>query len=167
MFKTIQAKLAIAIGLISILFSSYENLSLYIIILQLFGYYIIAKNAECLVNGKCYMISWASLIIPLLGVIFSLMYKISYFKKYEKNLDSMIYGINKINEKRYKIRPSINVDYISNKYARVINLNNDLTNTKTNDLNLKINEGQIFSDNSDDLNDIINELINDNNYKKI
>ena len=171
MFVTIQAKIALIIGLLSIFFSLYEGLSWYLLFLQFIGYYIIAKNAECLVIGKCYRSSWFSLLIPILGILISAMYRISYFKKYEKYLNSFIENVNKINETRYKIKPSVNIDHIQPKYQSVINLNSDLTNTEKNDLNLKINESQTYSDNSDDLNDIngvdqIDKITNINNFNE-
>jgi hypothetical protein len=182
MFTTIQAKIALMIGILSVFFSLYEGLSWYLLFLQFLGYFIIAKNAECLVNGKCYTSSWFSLTIPIIGLILSAMYRISYFKKYEKYLNSFIKNVNEINETRYNIKPSISIDNIQPQYQRVINLNSDLTNTKKNDLDLKINESQTFSDNSDDLNDINrvdqidkitnisdfnNDLIDGSNYQKL
>ena len=69
MFLSLQSKLIVFFALISIIVSSLKGINLQSIIGQIILYYLIARNADCLIYGKCHSSSWISIILPIIGII--------------------------------------------------------------------------------------------------
>jgi len=98
-FKTTQSKLAILFGIISILISASDGLKLFELLAHFFSFYFIAKNIDCLVYGGCISKSWFVLVIPLFGIILSVLYRLSYFDKYNNKIKDKINQINYVNHR--------------------------------------------------------------------
>ena len=81
-FRSFQSKISILLGLILITLSILENVNSITIILELIGIFIISRNIDCLIYGQCYNASWIALLIPFCAVVIAILYKISYFDKY-------------------------------------------------------------------------------------
>ena len=95
-YQTLQSKIAILIGIFSILISASDGIKLNEIFLQFFTFQFISKNIDCMVIGNCNSKAWFTLIIPFFGLILSILFRFNYFK--EKHIiKDKIDRINSIN----------------------------------------------------------------------
>tara|TARA_B100001093_G_C25965106_1_gene650745 strand:- start:71 stop:433 length:363 start_codon:yes stop_codon:yes gene_type:complete len=104
--RSIQGKISLLLGLIIVFFSLLENLNMYSILIQIFSIYVITKNLECLVYGKCILGAWIGLLIPTVAILIGLMYKISYFDTYRNKFNKIFSYVNKVNRSRCYINTS-------------------------------------------------------------
>ena len=102
MFLSLQSKLIIFFALISIIISSLKGINLQSLLGQIIFYYLIARNADCLIYGKCYSSSWISIIIPIIAIIIFVFDYLGYFKKIKHELKRVISYINNLNDLKKK-----------------------------------------------------------------
>ena len=105
--KSIQGKLTILLGILIVFFSLLENINLYALLIQALGIFIIARNIDCYVYGKCILGAWIGLMIPTFVFLLMLMSKISYFDNTKRKLVSLIKYFNKMNSSRCDISKNI------------------------------------------------------------
>ena len=96
-FKTLQSKIIIFLGITSIIIVSNKNTDINQLLIQFFAYWVLARNTDCIVFGGCNSKAWFSLMLPLLGIVLSLMFRFSKFKKYKNAIKSVVYKVNSIN----------------------------------------------------------------------
>lgn len=112
--NSIQGKLTILLGLLIIFFSLLENISFYAILLQAFGIFIIARNIDCYIYGKCVLGAWMGLMIPTSVFLIMLMSKLSYFNDTKKQIIKLLKYFNKMNSSRCDLFKKINIKNIKN-----------------------------------------------------
>lgn len=98
MFISTQSKLVIFFAVISIIVSSLKRINFQSILGQIIIYYLIARNADCLIYGKCYGSSWISISLPILGIVLYVLDYMGYFKNLKKRLDYINLYISKLND---------------------------------------------------------------------
>ena len=86
MFRSIQSKVAISLGILSILISILRHFSYHKILIQAILYILIARDADCMIYGNCYVTSWTIIIIPIIGV---LLFTLDYFKIFDNYYDKI------------------------------------------------------------------------------
>ena len=96
-FKSIQSKLVIGFGVIALLISFTDAVAKYQLFLIFFGYLSLAKNIDCLIYGKCVFGSWLAFLFALVGIVITILYRISYFDKHKHKIDYVTDRINNIN----------------------------------------------------------------------
>ena len=101
-FKSLQSKIALMCGIISILISSSDGIKLLELLGQFFSFYFIARNIDCLIYGDCVFKSWVILLIPISGIFLSIAYRLDYFKKYKLQIKDNIEKINSVNHRDNK-----------------------------------------------------------------
>lgn len=69
MFEAPQSKVVLALALPVIILSQREKFSMVKLLTQLILYVSLAYNADCLVNGRCKMWAWGSILFPLIQTI--------------------------------------------------------------------------------------------------
>ena len=105
-FRTLQSKIAVILGIVSILISFSSNIKLLEILVQFITFYFIAKNIDCMIYGKCVFKSWFLLLLPILGVVLTIFYKFNLFKEYHKMIEDKVEKINNLNYRsNYQLLP--------------------------------------------------------------
>lgn len=69
MFESPQSKVVLALALPVIILSQREKFSMVKLLTQLILYVSLAYNADCLVNGRCSLWAWGSILFPLIQTI--------------------------------------------------------------------------------------------------
>lgn len=83
-FDLLQSKIIIVLGIISILVTSDKEISIIFLLVQFFAYWALARSIQCQVYGGCVLSSWISLIIPIFGLLISVLYRLSKYQKFKK-----------------------------------------------------------------------------------
>jgi len=83
-FDLLQSKIIIVLGIISILVTSDKEISIIFLLAQFFAYWALARGIQCQVYGGCILSSWISLIIPIFGLLISVLYRLSKYQKFKK-----------------------------------------------------------------------------------
>lgn len=102
LFISNQSKLIALFGFISIVISVINKFNIQKILGQLIVYFLIARNADCLVYGNCRTESWLSISIPLIGIFIFLLDNLGVFDRLKKNLKNIKNKINKVNNLKLK-----------------------------------------------------------------
>lgn len=101
-FRSNQSKIIVFFASLSIIVSLLKGFDSQKIIGQIIIYFLVARNADCLIYGKCYNSSWISILVPLLGIVIFLLDYFGYFKRVKllaTNLKNKIGEINDLNIK--------------------------------------------------------------------
>ena len=97
MFKSIQSKVIVSLGGVSILVSLLKNPDTIKILIQLIVFALMARDADCMVYGGCHVASWTIIIVPLLFITFFVLDAIGFFKPVQERIDYIKDKIEKLN----------------------------------------------------------------------
>ena len=120
-FTSLQSKIIIFLGILSILITSDKDVGVTFLLLQFFAYWALARSIQCQVHGGCIFSSWASLVIPVLGLLISIFYRLSKLKNFKKLRE---FRIKLFNIFRNNIKKSYGDDDRLN-LNNMVNLNNN------------------------------------------
>ena len=97
MFRSDVSRLILGLGLISIVISILRRFSYQRVLIQVILYTLIARDADCMVYGKCNVTSWTIIVIPILGIVIFTMDYLHLFDKYKNKLNDLHKKMEKLN----------------------------------------------------------------------
>jgi len=89
MFRSDVSKFILGLGLISIVISILRNFSYQRVLIQIILYSLIARDADCMVYGKCHIASWTIIVVPIIGIIVFTMDYLHLFDKYKEKINKL------------------------------------------------------------------------------
>ena len=102
LFVSNQSKLIALFGFISIIISILKKFNIQKILGQFIIYFLIARNADCLVYGNCKTESWLSILVPLIGIFIFILDNLGVFDSLKRKFENIEKKINKVNNLKLK-----------------------------------------------------------------
>ena len=104
-FTTLQSKIIIFLGILSIFITSDKDVGIVFLLLQFSAYWALARSIQCQVHGGCIFSSWVALVIPIFGLVVSVFYRLSKLKDYKilRRMRIKLFNIFRNNKKNMNI----------------------------------------------------------------